>query len=84
MSEGKVVRFFKSLNIPGDRACGTCGNPMGVHGELFNVNKPNDYDLVCPGDYIVTTPKGRYKMPAKDFERMYEPYPISEKESHGS
>lgn len=83
MSEGKVVRYFKSLNIPGDRACGTCGNPMGNHGELFNV-KADDYELVCPGDYIISTPNGHYKLPRKDFELMYEPYPISEKESHGS
>ncbi len=74
LSEGKVVRFYKSLNIPGDRACAACGNPMKIHGELPYL-RSGEYEIVCPGDYIITSPQGRYKMPAKEFEAMYEPYP---------
>jgi hypothetical protein len=69
-SEGKVVRFWRSLNIPGDRACEHCGNPMRLHGELTNRAE----EVVCPGDYIVTKGGQRYKMSARDFEAMYEPY----------
>lgn len=72
LSEGKVVREFKSLNIPGDRVCRICGNIMQKHGELTNSH--NDVDeIICPGDYIITDSQGRrYKMPVKEFELMYE------------
>lgn len=69
LTEGKVVRHFRSLNIPGDRICAACGNPMNLHGEL-------DIEIVCPGDYIVTGSRGLkyYRLAAKEFEAMYEPY----------
>lgn len=74
-SEGQVVRHFRSLNIPGDRICAACGNPMKLHGELFDPTKGSE-DLVCPGDYIVTDSKGSYyRVSPQIFETMYEPYP---------
>lgn len=75
LSEGQVVRHFKSLKIPGDRICGACGNPMKLHGELFDPTT-GDEDLVCPGDYIVTDPKKGtyYRVSAREFETMYESY----------
>lgn len=76
LTEGKVVRYFKSLNIPGDRVCPRCGNPMKNHGEIAQANSSTgDDEIVCPGDYILTTSEGLYyKMPPKEFEKMYEPY----------
>jgi len=75
LREGKVVRYFRSLNIPGDRVCALCGNPMKHHGELPDFSDDLDVEVICPGDYIVTDPKGRYyKVPAREFEAMYEPY----------
>lgn len=72
LSEGKVVRYFRSLNIPGGRFCPDCGNVMQKHGLLDGVNGE---ETVCPGDYIVTTVKGNYyRISAVEFEAMYEPY----------
>ena len=72
LSEGKVIRHFRSLNIPGGRFCPACGNVMHQHGLL---NGLNGEEIVCPGDYIVTDTKGRhYRVPAVEFEARYEPY----------
>lgn len=72
LTEGKVVRYFRRLNIPGNRICPDCGNVMQIHGLLDGVN---DEEVVCPGDYIVTNQKGRYyRLSAADFEAQYEPY----------
>lgn len=71
-TEGRVVRYFRSLKIPGERFCTECGNVMQKHGIL---NGLNDEETVCPGDYIVTDRRGRYYvMKAVDFEAQYEPY----------
>ena len=72
LSEGKVVRYFRSLNIPGGRFCSECGNVMQHHGILDGLNGE---ETVCPGDYIVTDRKGRhYRLSATEFEAQYEPY----------
>src|SRR3954453_245820 len=57
LTEGKVVLYFRSLNIPGGRFCPDCGNVMQKHGIL---NGLNGEEVVCPGDYIVTNHKGNY------------------------
>ena len=73
-SEGQVVKFFRSLNIPGGRFCEHCGSMMQKHGVLEGLNGE---EIVCPGDYIVTHPKGHhYVVKTTDFERLYEPYDI--------
>lgn len=72
LSEGKIVRYFRSLNIPGGRFCPDCGNVMQKHGILDGLNGE---EIVCPGDYIVTDLKGRYyRLPSAIFEAQYEPY----------
>src|SRR4029077_2351396 len=72
MTEGQVVKFFRSLNIPGGRFCPECGNVMQRHGILDGLNGG---ERVCPGDYIVTDRKGRYYVvKAEEFETQYEPY----------
>lgn len=75
LTEGKVVRFFRSLDIPGGRFCPHCGNVMQKHGLLDGLNGE---EPVCPSDYIVTDPKGRYyRVPAAAFEAQYEPHELS-------
>lgn len=75
LSEGKVVRHFRSLNIPGGRFCPICGNVMHKHGLLDGETALNPEELVCPGDYIVTHPKGKYyRLHPEEFEAMFEPY----------
>lgn len=72
LSEGKVVGYFRNLNIPGGRFCPDCGNVMQKHGILDGLNGE---EVVCPGDYIVSDRKGRYyRLSAADFEAQYEPY----------
>lgn len=74
LTEGKVVRFFRSLNIPGNRVCSACGNIMQKHGALIQEGTGEDV-LVCPSDYIITSTDGfYYKMPAQAFEAVYEPH----------
>ena len=72
LTEGKVVRYFRRLNIPGGRFCLECGNVMQHHGLLDGLNGE---EVICPGDYIVTDRKGRYyRIRGTDFEDQYEPY----------
>lgn len=72
LTEGKVVRFFRRLNIPGGRFCPDCGHVFQKHGLLEGINGE---EVVCPGDYVVTDGKGRfYKLSSTDFEAQYEPY----------
>lgn len=72
LSEGQVVKHFRSLNIPGGRFCPHCGNVFQKHGLL---NGLNGEEIVCPGDYIVTDHKGRhYILKPEQFEALYEPY----------
>ena len=73
-TEGKVVRHFRSLNIPGGRFCPKCGNVMQKHGLLDGLNGE---EIICPGDYIVTDRKGNYyPLKPEEFEAMYEPYEL--------
>lgn len=74
LTEGKVVKFFRSLNIPGGRFCAECGNVMQHHGLLQRPH--NEEEIICPGDYIVThsTNGSYYRAKAVDFEAQFEPY----------
>ena len=45
---------------------------MHLHGILDGVNGE---EIICPGDYIVTTQSGRYyKLSAAEFEEQFELY----------
>lgn len=81
LTEGKVVRFFRSLEIPGGRFCPDCGNVMSKHG-ILEVGL-NGEEFICPGDYIVTRRDGSlYRMKAGEFESLYEPTRPPERSSH--
>lgn len=74
LTEGKVVKFFRRLNIPGDRVCQECGTIMHKHGLIESPNDP-DGEIVHPGDYIVTDTKGRfYRRGQAEFEALFEEY----------
>jgi hypothetical protein len=48
---------------------------MQKHGMMNPDMAINPDEIVHPGDYIVTHPKGKYyPLRPEDFERMYEPY----------
>lgn len=81
LTEGKVVRHFRSLdslesldplNTSGKRFCPICGNAMAMHGLLDGMNGE---EYICPGDYIVTNRNGLYyRMSRGEFESQYELY----------
>ena len=52
--EGKVVRYYRNPEVPGDNLCARCCNPMHIHGWLDN-GGPGE--TVCPGDFIITDRK---------------------------
>lgn len=73
LTEGKVVKFFRRLHIPGDRICSECGNVMHKHGLIVDLN--GEEEIVHPGDYILTHTQGYfYRRSSKDFEALFEPY----------
>lgn len=68
--EGKVVRYFRHPDVPGDRACKHCGKPMHDHGWIDTLEGGHN---VCPGDWIITGIKGeRYPCKPDLFEQTYE------------
>lgn len=51
-TEGKVVRYYRHPDIPGDAICETCGHAASVHGWL-DPDAGGDGQKVCPGDWII-------------------------------
>lgn len=80
LTEGKVVKFFRRLHVPGDRICSECGNVMHKHGLIMGLNE--EEEIVHPGDYILTHTQGYfYRRAAKDFEALFEPYEVGEEKA---
>lgn len=48
--EGKVVRFFRSPDYPGEEVHESCGHRWHDHGWL---DFPDGGETVCPGDWVV-------------------------------
>jgi hypothetical protein len=70
LSEGKVVRYFRHPEVPGDQICSKCGKTMHEHGWIDTLE---DGHNVCPGDWIITGVKGEYYPCKPDiFEATYE------------
>lgn len=68
-SEGKIVRYFRRPDVPGDKVC-ECLLPMHVHGWIDTLEGGH---IVCPGDWIITGIKGeRYPCKPDIFEATYE------------
>lgn len=69
--EGKVVRYFRHPDIPGDQVCSKCGHVMHEHGWIDTLE---DGHNVCPGDWIITGIQGeRYPCKPDIFDATYEP-----------
>jgi hypothetical protein len=88
LSEGKMVRYFRNPNIPGDTACEHCGQRMHVHGWI----DPSMWNLpswapillqkgadVCPGSFVIkfSTEGGDkyYVMREAEFKSKYIGWP---------
>ena len=70
-SEGKVVRYFRRPDVPGESACSECGRTFHVHGWIDTLE---DGHRVCPGDWIITGIKGeRYPCKPDIFAATYDP-----------
>lgn len=70
LSEGKVVRYFRRPDVPGDEHCKHCAHTMHVHGWIDTLEGGH---IVCPGDWIITGVAGeRYPCKPDIFKRTYE------------
>lgn len=70
-TEGKVVRYFRHPDVPDDRWCTYCECTMFFHGWL---DTKGGGQIVCPGDWIVTSEKGVRAVWTHDqFLQVYEP-----------
>lgn len=69
-SEGKVVRYFRRPDVPGERSCAKCSFTMHVHGWIDTLEGGH---VVCPGDWIITGVNGEvYPCKPDVFEKTYE------------
>jgi hypothetical protein len=55
LSEGKVVRYYRSPWVDGRNACQHCSVKMHYHGWIDTLEGGH---IVCPGDFIITGVKG--------------------------
>jgi hypothetical protein len=68
--EGKVVRYFRRPDVPGDTLCKHCAQTMHVHGWI---DTKEGGHIVCPGDWIITGVAGeRYPCKPDIFAATYE------------
>lgn len=69
LSEGKVVRYFRHPDVPGEKVC-ECGRTMHNHGWI---DQGEEGYTVCPGDYVIACFNGVYH-PCRPgvFEESYE------------
>lgn len=70
LSEGKVVRYYRRPDDPGERLCNQCGARMHEHGWIDTRQSGH---VVCPGDWIITLEDGEnYPCKPDLFARTYE------------
>ena len=70
-SEGKIVRYFRRPDVPGDTVCQKCPATMRYHGWVDTLEGGH---IVCPGDWIIKGVKGEFYPCKPDiFEATYEP-----------
>lgn len=70
LSEGELVRYYRTPEFDGHIACKHCGNIMHYHGWIETLKGGH---IVCPGDYVITGVKGeRYPCKPDIFAQTYE------------
>ena len=68
--EGRVVRYFRSPDVSGDKGCNHCGVIMRDHGWIDTLEGGH---IVCPNDYVITGVEGeRYPCKPDIFNKTYE------------
>jgi hypothetical protein len=70
LSEGKVVRYFRTPNVLPHDGCKQCGKSMHQHGWIETLEGGH---RVCPGDWIIKGVKGEFYPCKPDiFAQTYE------------
>lgn len=70
LTEGKVVRYYRTPEMDEQTKCNHCDQIMHVHGWIDTLEGGH---IVCPGDWIITGVKGEYYPCKPDiFEATYE------------
>jgi hypothetical protein len=71
LGEGKVVRYFRHPDVPGETLCSECSVRFHEHGWIDILE---DGHRVCPSDWIITGVAGeRYPCKNTIFRETYEP-----------
>jgi hypothetical protein len=74
-TEGKIVRYFRHPQFPGESICQECHLMMSEHGWI---DQPEEYgqSRVCPGDYVIDLVTGYYVVSSPQvFLRLMERVP---------
>ncbi|AMO55676.1 hypothetical protein GZ77_08910 [Endozoicomonas montiporae] len=70
LTEGHVVRGYRTPDLDAEVDCQYCNNIMEVHGWIDTMEGGH---IVCPADWIITGIKGEYYPCKPDiFEQTYE------------
>lgn len=70
LSEGEVVRYYRTPDLDRKNPCKHCGQIMHVHGWIDTLEGGH---IVCPGDWIITGVKGEnYPCKPDIFEATYD------------
>lgn len=70
LSEGKIVRYYRTPKLDGEEKCKHCGNIMHVHGWIDTLEGGH---IVCPADWIITGVNSEnYPCKPDIFEKTYD------------
>ena len=70
LSEGRVVRYYRTPDLDGQVRCEKCGTIMHFHGWIDTEEKGY---IICPGDWIIKNIKGGFYPRKPDmFKILYE------------
>ena len=70
LSEGRVVRYYRTPDLDGQSECKHCSGIMSNHGWIDTLEGVH---IVCPGDFVITGIQGEsYPCKPDIFETTYE------------
>ena len=70
LSEGEIVRYYRTPDLDGQNECKYCGDIMHNHGWIEDLEGGH---IVCPGDFIIKGVRGEFYACKPDiFKETYE------------
>ncbi len=70
LSEGAIVRYYRTPDLDGKKKCKRCSIIMHLHGWIETLEGGH---VVCPGDFIITGVQGEnYPCKPNIFKETYE------------